>query len=378
MIHPFFPIVGNLLSPKCSILKKIFTWVLVISPLLLSVIGRGQDMHFTQFYKAPFLISPGLAGAFYGDTRFMASYRRQWFSVPQVNFETFSAAVDLKLWPDRINSRGYFALAFSANRDQAGTSRLSLLKADVNGSYTRSLSDRAFFSFGVQGSFNQRRFDIGNLSFNEQYRLGTGYDPSLPTGETRFNGTNAFFSLSAGLNFRVQTRGNGLLVDNQRHRSKLDIGFGLFNLNRPSQSFADADPVRLPLRYSAYVLSVIQVKNRSNNLDLVFNAMGQSQQEYFELVGMFGLKYHLSRFVDSKKAVQLSAAIRFGDQPLNYLDGIAPVLDFFIADWQIGFSYDINLSPFKASTRGDSGIEFSLRRGITKVRLRNPRPYIIL
>jgi type IX secretion system PorP/SprF family membrane protein len=345
--------------------------------LLISQSAQSQDIHYTQFQNAPYIISPALTGVFSEDVRFMANYRRQWFNVPQVNFETFSVAADLKIRPDRLFTDGYFALGLSVNRDQAGTARLTLLSLGLNGSYTRRLSNRALLSVGMQGSFNQRRFDISDLSFNEQYVLGGGgYDPGLPTGESRFNGTNAFLSLSAGFNLRLQKLSKRVLFNDQINRNKVDIGFGLYHLNRPDQSFADDPPVRLPVRITAYVFSTLQV--RDSDFDLVVNALSQVQQNYFELLGLFGLKYHLSRQIGAKKALQFTAAVRFGDQPQNYLDAIAPVIEFFLEDWQFGVSYDVNLSPFKLSTNGNSGIEFFLRHSLSRVKLLNPRPHIRL
>lgn len=374
MIHTLFLKVYRVSFPlyRVSFVKVI---LLVVMSFPLS--SYSQDIHYTQFQNAPYIISPGLTGVFSEDVRFMANYRRQWFSVPQVNFETFSIAADFKIRPDRLITDGYFALGLSVNRDQAGTAKLTLLNLGLNGSYTRRLSNFALLSFGMQASFNQRRFDISDLSFNEQYLLGRGgYDPNLPTGESRYNETNAFFSLSAGFNLRLQKLTKRVLFNDQRQRTHVDIGFGLYNLNRPDQSFEEDHPVRLPRRVTAYIFSTIQMSN--SDLDLVVNALTQIQQNYFELVGLFGLKYHLSRQVDAKKAIQLSSAIRFGDQPGNYLDAIAPVLEFFVDDWQLGVSYDINLSPFKISTNGDSGIEFFLRHSLSRVKLLNPRPYIRL
>jgi len=41
----------------------------------------GQDPHFSQFFEAPLLRNPSLAGLFAGDIRLQTVYRNQWQSV---------------------------------------------------------------------------------------------------------------------------------------------------------------------------------------------------------------------------------------------------------------------------------------------------------
>ncbi|HRF17259.1 MAG TPA: type IX secretion system membrane protein PorP/SprF, partial [Chitinophagaceae bacterium] len=43
--------------------------------------ASAQDIHFSQFFEAPLLRNPSLAGIFTGDIRVQAVYRDQWNSV---------------------------------------------------------------------------------------------------------------------------------------------------------------------------------------------------------------------------------------------------------------------------------------------------------
>ena len=44
--------------------------------------GAGaQDIHFSQFFEAPLLRNPSLAGIYTGDIRVQAVYRDQWNSI---------------------------------------------------------------------------------------------------------------------------------------------------------------------------------------------------------------------------------------------------------------------------------------------------------
>src|SRR5882762_3587436 len=56
--------------------------LLLYLPLLLLAGGaaRAQDLHFSQFFEAPLLRNPSLAGLFNGDIRVQMVYRDQWNS----------------------------------------------------------------------------------------------------------------------------------------------------------------------------------------------------------------------------------------------------------------------------------------------------------
>lgn len=334
-----------------------FTTWLIAHPL------AGQDIHYSQFYNAPFVISPGLTGVFKEDARVMLNYRSQWHSV--VDYETFTAAADMKFWPQKPRS-GFFSGGLSINRDQAGLSKLTLINIGLNGSYTQQLSDKTFLTFGAQGAFNQRTFNIGNLLFDQQYDPTKGVpDPTLSNGETNFNDRNTFFSLGAGVNLRLQARNSKELVDQLNKRTKLDVGLGFSNLNRPDQSFErGAAKQVLPVRVTPYAMSVIQLGERSD-WDAVFNGMVQFQQKYREAVAMAGVRYHVDRTPGKQLALQLGANYRF----FRIGDAIAPSLQVNYNNWQLGLSWDINVSEFNVATNSNGGPEIAIRYAISSVKL---------
>src|ERR1700704_3261164 len=53
---------------------------IVIVLLMLIQSARSQDLHFSQFFEAPLLRNPSLAGIFNGDYRIQGVYRDQWNS----------------------------------------------------------------------------------------------------------------------------------------------------------------------------------------------------------------------------------------------------------------------------------------------------------
>src|SRR4028118_1746941 len=63
------------------IIKITGTIILTVFSILLTVKGTfAQDIHFSQFFEAPLLRNPSLAGIFTGDIRVQGVYRDQWNS----------------------------------------------------------------------------------------------------------------------------------------------------------------------------------------------------------------------------------------------------------------------------------------------------------
>lgn len=358
-----------LISPNPTDLN---TYTLPMLLLLLLAVSslRAQDIHYSQFYNAPLNINPALTGIFGGDIRIMGNYKGQWNTVP-VKYRTFTAVVDGK-FIRRTAKKGFFSggLAFNYNRE--GDSRLSLLNLGLNGSYTHRMSQRSFITLGGRIGANQRRFQLDDLVFDEQFDPTTGQaDPLLSSGED-FSSTNNFFlDMGLGLNLRFQGLDAAALVDRLEKRSKLDIGIGIFHLNRPDQSFYDDYKSKLSIRFSPYAMGVLQL---GRCFDFILNASVQYQKPYTEYLGMGGLRVHLDRRLGRQLALQLGAGYRFGDfgDFRGSRDGWMPSIELFYKQWQAGFSYDINTSDFDRATQRRGGPEFSLRYIIRKVR---PLPY---
>ncbi len=348
---------GKLIREKLNrnTLKK------TLYPLLLLFLScwalQAQDIHYSQFYNAPMNISPGLTGIFPGDVRFMGNYRRQWN--PVVDYMTFTGVADMKFYP-KAPRNGFFSGGLTFNYDQAGLSKLQLLHLGLSGSYTRRLSNHTYLTLGAQLSGNQRGFKLGALTFDEQYDPGRGrFDPNLDNGED-FNSTNRLFlDFATGLNFRIQKLSDAELVDELKQRSKLDVGVGLFHLNRPDQSFYDGYKSRLIMRVSPYVSGVLQL---SNDIDFVANVNVQIQGPYREWLGMGGLRLHLERTPGKQISLQPGIGYRFDE----FGDAYFPTLEGTYNNWRLGLSWDVNVSDFSTATDRRGGPEISLQYIISK------------
>lgn len=344
-------------------LQRFCVWAVVLFVSGLPPTLNAQDIHFSQFYNSPLNLNPGLTGVHGGDVRVGGHFRQQWESVP-VPYLTFSGMYETRIKED-TRKNGYFAGALLFNYDRAGDAKLSMTNFGLSGGYSRQLSEKIFFTGGAQLMVNQRAFRTDDLMFGSQFN-GESFDTTLP--QENFTNTNNFYAdFSAGANVRFQMK----KADRWKRRSKLDVGIGLFHLNRPNLGFYENETIKLPIRASIYALGLIMV---SSSFDLILNGSVQLQAPYQENVFGAGGRIHLSRKRTKEAALQLGASYRFnrfGETTLpteNASDAIIPNIELHLSQWRFGVSYDINISDFNVATNRRGGPEVSVQYVIYKVK----------
>ena len=324
-----------------------YLYALCVGAVLCASLGAAaQDLHYSQRFKSPLNLSPALAGLYGGEHRFVANARNQWRNVP-VDYLSVSGSYDTKLAYEP-GVKGFWGIGAQFNYDKAGYSRLALAQLGLNLSRTQRLDDRNLLTLGAQLAGGQRYFDTDDLEFNDQYTPGkTTLDPT----QQQFAETSQFYpSVSAGVNWRYQVR---------ESRTFVNVGGGLYHLNTPDVSFADdADDVELEQRASAYVLGTLMLTDR---IDLLANYSHQWQGPHREpLAGLRG-KFYLENPLVRTLALQLGVHYRFDD-------AIVPVVGANIDNWEVGFSYDLNLSDFDVASNTNGGPELAVIYTFQKIR----------
>ena len=156
----------------------------------------AQDIHYTQFYNAPFQVSPSQIGLFEGHVRVQGNYRNQWRTVP-VGYKTLTLAVDKKFYSR--NKYQFFSGGLVLNYDQAGFSELNHNQVNLLGSFTRRTSKKTYVTLGGIIGFNQRAFNLNNLTFDNQYNGVGGVDQTVDSGENFGGFSNNFADYSVGI-----------------------------------------------------------------------------------------------------------------------------------------------------------------------------------
>ena len=161
----------------CTLLRQ----GLVVVFVLFSVVAKTQDLHFSQFYEAPLVRNPALAGLFEGDVRAQLVYRNQWGSVT-TPYQTGSLNGEYKFAVGKGDD--FVTAGLQILWDKAGSVALNtthLLPA-VNYHKSMNADKNRYLSIGFMGGLVSRRLDRSKVTTNNQYLDGFGYNGSLPDG----------------------------------------------------------------------------------------------------------------------------------------------------------------------------------------------------
>ena len=308
--------------------------------MLCCSLTRAQDIHWSQFEYAPLQLNAAHTGLFNGHYRIGGNYRSQWFDVP-VAYRTAALSFDAHLLPYRLENDVWGA-GLSFYHDQAGDGQLSTLSVMAATAYTKRITKHFFIGAGVQIGFKNRRFNLQNLTFNDQFN-GDVYDPNITSfdhikfaGNTNLN----YFDINTGLNFRYQ----------QSQRTWANLGGGIFHLNQAPVSFMGDEQVRLLIRWNIALNASIQLSER---FDVMPHALFQRQLTYQELIYGASLRYHFNTNPGRQTSGEIGILHRWND-------AVVARVGFAYQNWHIGLSYDINVSGFTAATRGNGGYELSV------------------
>jgi len=209
---------------KNAVRIKLITGVVSV---LAAISVSAQDIHFSQFFEAPLLRNPSLAGIFTGDLRVQGVYRSQWGSVT-VPYRTGSFDLEYKQPVGRGDD--FLTTGLQLLYDKAGTANFTTTNVLPALNYHKSLNadKNRYLSLGFMAGFVQKRIDISKVTTNNEYD-GNGYNPSLGTGESFTNSKMSYFDASVGMSY------NSAIKD--KDNDNYFIGLAYHHFNRPKNSF---------------------------------------------------------------------------------------------------------------------------------------------
>jgi type IX secretion system PorP/SprF family membrane protein len=302
--------------------------------------AKAQDIHFSQFYEAPLLRNPSLAGIFTGDVRAQVVYRDQWNSVTNA-FKSGSVNAEYKM---PVGSGDDFITAgLQMLFDKAGTVSLTTTHLLPAINYHKSLSNERnmYLSVGFMGGLVQRRLDRSKITTDNQY-VGGAYNPSIADGETMVNTNYSNLDASVGASF------NSSFGPDQQNN--MFFGIAYHHINRPRNSFYRNVNAAL---YAKWVFSggvKFEVGEQAFfNLQADYSKQGPAD----EIIGgaMYGYKIGDPEMPDY--IVHLGAFMRLKD-------ALIPAIKIDYNPFSIGLSYDVNVSQLKTASQGRGGFELSI------------------
>ncbi len=311
-------------------------YICIILFFLFSNYSFGQDPHFSQFFSAPHLNNPALAGTQYGDWAVMANIRQQWGNA-STPFNTQALAGECKI-NNGSGGENYFAIGSMLMNDQTMNGAFRSNYANASFAYHRKLSHNHRIAAGFHGSYANRRLDYSRLQFGSQFD-GSGFDVAIPAGETGLSSMKPFFSLGAGILYTLEQNEGDFLMD---------IGYASFDINRPNQSFLKDPNNQLNIRHVGYFnLQSYQTNDLYYQISSVFHY--QALQNYFAIGGSLGL----SLANEFEKMFLVGCWFREGD-------AIYPYTAFRFKGFQVGLNYDITLSKQNLGPSNPRTFELSL------------------
>ncbi len=299
----------------------------------------SQDLHYSQFLNSPLNLNPALTAYTQANYRLILNNRNQWASVT-VPYKTFSGSFDFKFL-NRKKSRDYFGVGVLFNKDEAGDSHYGTTQMGLSLSWVKSLSrkNHHILSLGLQGSYFQRSIDYSQLYFPDQWNgtvSGIGSHQEIFATESY-----VFVDFAAGAHY---------LFTPSRH-FKLNSGVSVWHLTRPDQNLMNDSEARLYMKTQIYSEAEIATNTRFDILPSVYVSL---QGPYNEII--FGSKFYYKIQKTRRRFMALSTGIYARNK-----DALILFAGMDYKNARLGISYDINLSPLKAASQYQGGMEISLK-----------------
>lgn len=313
-------------------MRRLLLIVTVLVPHLLP----GQDIHWSQFFNSPLTLNPAQTGSFDGSYRFGVIYRDQWSSVNSP-YKTFSSSFDITL-PEGIWEGDQVSGGLVMYNDKAGDGNFTTTNVMLSGAYHKYIDRDSRASLGLQVGYTQKRYDFGEFIFADMFN---GQDFSLPTSE------NASGEGPNNINLNVGGQYERRITED----IYANVGFGVFNLLRPKESFFSNPNVRLGMRYVGH--GEVNIKlNEEMTLNPRFIYMNQTKAQEFSIGADLGYDLVTPNF----------EATLFGGAWFRATgtDAIIPYIGGEYKNFRLGLSYDVNISSLSEVSGGRGGFEISL------------------
>jgi type IX secretion system PorP/SprF family membrane protein len=299
----------------------------------------AQDIHFSQFFEAPLLRNPSLAGIYTGDIRVQGVYRDQWNSVTNA-YRTGSFNAEYKLPVG--NGNDFLTPGVQLLFDKAGTVGLTTSQLLPAINYHKSLSNikTMYLSLGFMMGIVRKSMDVAKMTTDQQY-LGE-YNPGLATGESSaipdYNTWDAGVGASFNTTFGVD------------ELNSLFVGLALHHLNRPKNSFYRDVNIELDPKYVISAGIRLRVDDYSS---FTLQADHSTQGPFQETIGGVLYSYNVG---DDPENMPYTVS---GGALLRWKDAVIPVIKLDKHPVSVAISYDVNVSQLKTSSQGRGGFEIS-------------------
>lgn len=316
---------------------------LLILTIILYLIpaSRAQDPHFSQFFASPLTLNPAFTGLFSGDYRIAGNYRSQWRSIA-TPYITGTLSADFSILKNVISYTDIWGVGIMALYDKTGGGALVSNYIAISTSYHKGLDPEGnhTLAIGLQGAWMQKRVDQSKLIFESQID-NNGYNPGLPSSETLTNPKISYFDPNIGILY------NGLVGE----ASNIYLGASYYHVTQPTETFMSQNNNRLSYRYTIHGGGSFPVHG-INRIHASALYMKQSTASETSFGAAYG--FNLSGVPDDNPTMfYLGSWYR-------YKDAINPYVGLEIGGFNVGLTYDLNVSSLKPASNYRGGMEISV------------------
>jgi len=313
--------------------------------VLLEKMVSAQDPSFSQFFASPLTLNPALTGKFNGDLRVAGNYRNQW---PTVNkaYVTSTLSIDLPILQNVLREGDRWGVGVLAMTDKTANGILNSNYFGLSTAYHKSIDQDGLHTIGVgfQGVYANRVLDGPRLHFVDGLQLDGTWLPSASEPVNLQVVTTSFFNLNAGILYNGSLNGSNAVY----------LGVAMYNINQPKESFLGADNITVPSRLTVHGGGYFPSENSGNTWYV--SALYNRQATASEFV--FGGALEMNATSDENKIVNIYVGSWF--RLNNVSDAVIPYVGMDYGSFNLGLSYDVNVSAFKTASQSQGGFEISL------------------
>ena len=315
--------------------------IAVILFFLCSIV-KAQDIHFTQWMFSPLNLNPGETGRFDGDYRVVGNYRSQWGAIMEKQYKTFGISYD-----QVFSAYGQeFSAGIQFNNDRSSIGNLMQNKLMFSGGYKKVVKGN-YFSGGIQLGMLHKGLDPNKFSYPNQWDNSIG----------QYNGEGGMDNMESFSKFNDYSMDFNIGFGWARQINEKffpEIGVSFLHLNTPDESFLnDAESFSLREVYNAKLNYKINDKYAFSP-NVLWMRQNNAQEFVIGGIGKMKMKENKAKIDD----VFIGGNIRAGFNR-NY-DAINLIVGAQREEWQVGISYDLNVSTLSSLTHYRGAFELSV------------------
>lgn len=301
---------------------------------------HAQDIHFSQFFASPLTLNPALAGMHNYDLRIVDNYRSQWFTLG-VPYNSNAVSADFPIYTQKRT----FAGSLLAVYDASGDARLRVSKIYGSFSYILKKKDQVF-ALALQPGYVLKNFDIGSITFPDQYNVVSGtFDPNLPTSGNYSGNQISYFDANAGAYW------SGTF-----EKFNVRSGLSMYHLNRPKESFLNNNNT-LSIRTQFFANASFEL-SQAWSLQPMLLYMEQEKASQFQLGTLLRMNNIAKQSIEY---VYYGAFIRTGYK--RNIDAAVFHVGTKYKEIGLGLSYDVNISSLRQISNYQGALEISIIYG---------------